>query len=165
MPNWCLNRLEISADAETLNLIEDSVSGVDAETGDHILFSLNSIIAQPDDIGDQWREWAMAKWGTKWDVDCDQEEWEKSSPEESMISITFLTAWSPPIQAICLLAEKFQTAAFALKYMELGVGFVGESQFENGDLSGSFESDDNEKVLYYGEKWFDIVPDEEDRDP
>jgi hypothetical protein len=69
-------------------------------------------------IGDApgWYEERLEKWGTQWagyDVSIGED------------SISFFTAWSPPIPVIGKLAELHKDLVFRLEYYETGTAFRG----------------------------------------
>lgn len=79
-----------------------------------------------------WYEWCIAEWGTKWDigratlddplVEIDDNEW-------PTLTLSFESAWSPPVKAY----EKLWDMGFVItaSYYEPGVGFCGE--WKNGE--------------------------------
>ena len=136
MPNWCKNMLTIKSQHKPLLLdIKESVSNQNSEEG-----LLNCFRPMPDELkntvkgtpipkwqvdhsqeliekygADNWYDWAIAHWGTKWDVtsshhceldliNLDKRSW--------MLSIEFESAWSPPENAI----EYF--VQYALKHVD-----------------------------------------------
>lgn len=78
-----------------------------------------------------WYDWCIAEWGTKWDigrasehdalVEIDDGDW-------PTMTLSFESAWSPPIQAYA----KLEAMGFIItaQYFEPGVGFCGE--WKNG---------------------------------
>jgi len=78
-----------------------------------------------------WYDWCVAEWGTKWDigrasehdplVEIDDGDW-------PTMTLSFESAWSPPIQAY----EKLEAMGFIItaQYFEPGCGFCGE--YKNG---------------------------------
>lgn len=67
-----------------------------------------------------WYEWKIANWSTKWDLtDCTAE----VEDEGYAVTLTFDTAWSPPIEAYAKLEEM----GFTIKayYYEPGMQFAG----------------------------------------
>jgi len=78
-----------------------------------------------------WYDWCIAEWGTKWDigrasehdplVEIDDGDW-------PTMTLSFESAWSPPIQAY----EKLEAMGFIItaQYFEPGCGFCGE--YKNG---------------------------------
>ena len=65
-------------------------------------------------------------WGTKWDIEFDNA---FVMDEGKTVSLSFNSAWSPPIAAY----EKLKEMGFEIYalYMEPGMGFAGE--WEDGD--------------------------------
>lgn len=140
MPNWCSNDLTISHPdpAKVAELCEAyKAEGL-----------LNYAVPMPEDVGEGWYDWRVDNWGTKWEVqpDC---EIVAASPTE--VSITFSTAWSPPIAAFEALCEK----GFTLSdyYIEDGVGFIGRcyGSPDEGltDIECDIDGDIDEDVAEY----------------
>lgn len=172
MPNWCNNLLTIKSrnknllvevrnslskneDKGLLNYfnpmpedLRSTVKGCDNATPEWQ--KENSRLLQEKYGADNWYDWSVANWGTKWDVttchDCqviglDDDTW--------MLSIEFETAWSPPVQAIeHFVKEKRETIdsmsedevfwSVTLQYIEPGMQFCGVHDFLN--RMESFES-------------------------
>lgn len=83
-----------------------------------------------------WYSWNIAHWGTKWDVAV--RDGQKYSGTEldffgGGTHYRFQTAWSPPQQAIELLAFMFPQLSFTLSYEE-ETGWAGLLVWENGVL-------------------------------
>lgn len=74
-----------------------------------------------------WYDWCIAEWGTKWDIGL-PEGCEEVEIEHESITISFESAWSPPIRAY----EKLEAMGFviAASYYEPGCCFCGE--YKNG---------------------------------
>lgn len=102
-------------------------------------------IANEMESSNDWYNWNVRNWGTKWDVAvADKEEWpETELHDESKTSLgyKFNTAWSPPIEAITKLAEQYPSLNFNLSYEE-ETGWGGEYIFENG-VGNEIESYEN----------------------
>ena len=85
--------------------------------------------------GNNWYDWNVRNWGTKWDVAVSNDEKYPDTylTEESTtgLSYNFNTAWSPPIEAITKLSEQYPDVTFNLSYEE-ETGWGGEVEFENG---------------------------------
>jgi hypothetical protein len=69
-----------------------------------------------------WYDFRVAKWGTKWNA-CDVE---MQLEDETEVSISFNTAWSPPLEVIEAIAKKYPFADITLSYYEEGMGVQGE---------------------------------------
>jgi hypothetical protein len=154
MPNWCSNHItirgtnqqEIAGIAEAMregnfcasiiptpeDLLRDGSSshgGENAELYDQIRRENKAKHGY-----DNWYDFQVAKWGTKWDVDCQDVEVEDDG---LAVSTYFDSAWSPPMG----IAEELTNRGFqvTLHYYEPGMGFVGK--WEDGyddyyELSG-----------------------------
>ena len=129
---------------------------------------------------DNWYDWHCNYWGTKWDVDAE----ENDDTDEECISLSFESAWSPPSEWVKKVAQDYPSLKFLLEYEECGCAFKGtleicedEGVFEdkcwdwNGDC-GECETDyteeghckcedDNGKKLVWGEE----VDSEEEDNP
>lgn len=138
MPNWCENILTI----------EDCSPELDQYIQDNG-FSFEKILPTPTDLleGDGWYDWRVANWGTKWDLDEreQQEVKEQLLDEHSKYKAVFMTAWSPPCQAIAALSKQFPNDRFTLHYLEFGMGFAGTAHIHNG-ISIEDDMEDNDEV-------------------
>ena len=154
MPNWCSNHITIRGtnQREIAEIAEAMREGRFCQ----------SIIPTPEDLNREgsstnggpnadeydkiraentekhgysnWYDFQVAKWGTKWEVDCQDVE-----VEDDGLGVTtmFDSAWSPPMG----IAQELIDRGFevTLYYYEPGMGFVGK--FEDGyddfyELSG-----------------------------
>lgn len=168
MPNWCNNLLTMkSKNRKLLEEVQSSVSeGIRADREKGLL---NHFRPMPDDLTntvkgcdnsipewqkdssrllmklhgvDNWYDWAVKHWGTKWDVlSCVHCDLIGLDDDVWMLSIEFETAWSPPINAIEYFVkfEKKTLSEVTLQYIETGVGYCGVHNFL--DRSESFEID------------------------
>jgi len=84
-----------------------------------------------DEFGhDNWYDWQIANWGTKWNA-YDQ------LKNESEPIIEFHTAWSTPLGAMLVMSEKYSTLRFKVEYADEDFGYnVGEYTLENGECIG-----------------------------
>jgi hypothetical protein len=89
-----------------------------------------------DFSGNNWYDWNVTNWGTKWDVAVhDNKEYsdtELMEETETSLAYRFNTAWSPPMPAIAKLSEQYPTLVFTLSYEE-ETGWGGEYNFVNGE--------------------------------
>jgi hypothetical protein len=108
-----------------------------------------------------WYDWSVQHWGTKWeasDVSCDDEDIFRieddieRQKEESTLRLSFLSAWSPPTNALMKSKLTKLGIYYRLDYYEGGVGFFGSC--ENGEdisVSINFSSSvdfKNEQSIY-----------------
>ena len=125
MPNWCFN---------TVTLTHEDVSKVDAlstvlskseESGESDVF--NFLRPRPADQEDNWYDWNVSNWGTKWDI-CPTV-FERD--EDNRVRVDFETAWGPPIALYDFLtAEGWRVEAY---YEESGCGFCGKYEYGQDD--------------------------------
>ena len=115
MPNWCRNIAIFSHKDE--KMMEKLKQGISKDK------LLNEFIPRDDDKED-WYEWSLENWGTKWEVNI-----EHVKENENGIEVVFESAWSPPINFYNKMAE----LGFDIKaaYLEIDMLLVGE--FINGE--------------------------------
>ena len=158
MPNWCNNSLTIShKDADTFDNLMAQVRA-DAKSGVDAINLFNHIKPMPDNIfrgalGDDerkeceskgipnWYDWCYDNWGTKWDAcHVDFEEY-----DDSIVTFSFDTAWSPPIPVYEALADMgFEVQAY---YVEFGMMYAGSWHCNaDGEVSEEYSDDISESV-------------------
>ena len=79
---------------------------------------------------DNWYDWSVANWGTKWDVyslSDDPLVWDE---EINGVYMGFYSAWSPPMAVIAELARRFPDLKFVLDYSDEGGGYAGQAVYE-----------------------------------
>jgi hypothetical protein len=95
-----------------------------------------------DFSGNNWYDWNVNNWGTKWDVavrdDDDYPETELMEESKTSLAYRFNTAWSPPLPAIQKLSFDYPTLSISLSYQE-ETGWGGETDF----VAGVIVSDQN----------------------
>jgi hypothetical protein len=118
MPNWCYNSVTFSHTDETRidALEQELMKGDDAQIFNHL-------VPRPADEEENWYEWNVNNWGTKWDVT--PYDW---SREGDTITMNFDSAWSPPTTLYETMYEDgWEISAL---YHEPGMCFIGK--FEDG---------------------------------
>ena len=131
MPNWCDNTLTISHPDPAV--MERAAAAWNASR------FLAEFVPEPDYPGYKdcqikdgnmpaWWTWRVNNWGTKWDIGFDADLGNKVEVVEGKISVGFVSAWSPPINAYDSLVEQgFSILAY---YFESGCDFCG--RYEDG---------------------------------
>jgi len=115
MPNWCLNKLTISHEdrSKVMEFVRAYKEGKACER----------YLPRPAD--QDWYEWNVANWGTKWDIGSDNGEVHGLNPTivDNEATMSFDSAWSPPIG----LYERLNNLGFSVDatYFEPGMGFCG----------------------------------------
>ena len=127
------------------NHIED---GVDVETymsqRDHSQ-DLQEVLKYK---GNNWYEWNIRNWGTKWDVPVNDNDnysdtqlvEHKSEGEDQWLIYKFDTAWSPPVPAMQKLSKLVPNCVVTLSYEE-EQGWGGEIEFVRGEITAESDYD------------------------
>ena len=121
MPNWCLNRLTIEHDDVTM--IEEFVEAYKrGETCEHYIPTPKNADGS---LHDDWWDYRVNNWGTKWDIGSYQDETFGLHPTvvDNQATMSFDSAWSPPTG----LYERLVELGFKVEatYFEPGMGFAG----------------------------------------
>lgn len=104
------------------------ISNFDTIGGQPITQDMSDLLIKAYGV-DNWYDWALVNWGTKW-----------GSYDSFYISngdyFEFLTAWDPPISAIKVLSSQFPTLEIVLKFSDEDLGsYVGEVHFFAGQVT------------------------------
>ena len=150
MPNWCYNRIEVYGDSDTKEQIKEIHDIFENETQPfNQIFPIPDFKNIPNEKGDlpileqhkgkdgevmfetynfpdgknddRWYHWCIANWGTKWEPDIADIEYEDSE----QLQLTFSTAWSPPEGIVEKLREKYPELSFQCFYDEPGMESAG----------------------------------------
>lgn len=115
MPNWCLNKLKISHEDRS-KVMEFVHAFKEGKACEHYL---------PMPEGEDWYDWNIENWGTKWDIGSDNGEVHGLNPTvvDNEATMSFDSAWSPPIG----LYEELDRLGFMVdaSYFEPGIGYCG----------------------------------------
>lgn len=141
MPNWCWN--EATLIAPNKEQIDRLVASLEQEDVSEKFF--NHLRPRPVSESENWYEWNVNNWGTKWDT----EPHNYTRLDDTTISFSFDTAWGPPLELYnFLFDEGWDVTA---RYHESGMGFVGE--YDNS-------IDDCWEYSYDDESSIDAIPEE-----
>ena len=120
MPNWCSNRATITGPAPVIKEIIEVLNQDDSPL-------LQWMNPRPGTEEENWYQWNIDNWGTKWDI---TDVYFENPPEEDTIEFSFCTAWAPPVQAFETWAAEDGRVQYKLDYWEPGVGFVGSASYD-----------------------------------
>jgi hypothetical protein len=146
MPNWCNNFVEIQhEDADKIRSLSEAMKR--GEFLDHVIpvpedlkRDGSATSGGPNaDLYDQiraenlekhgysnWYDFCTANWGTKWDVDCQDQV--DIHPDGNIVTASFESAWAPPIGVYeALVMNGYSVRAY---YHEPGMCFAGI--YDNG---------------------------------
>jgi hypothetical protein len=150
MPNWCDNNITIRGKAQDINAIYQQCLKDDVdlcEAVKPIPEALRDTTSPAPEGSEQpvvdgvnnWYDWCVNNWGTKWDL-CDAEyEYEDAGEGEATLQINCQTAWGPP----CVIYDTLVDKGFYVyaTYHEGGMGFAGiwedghDDHYNYGDMS------------------------------
>lgn len=158
MPNWCENKLVITGDKK---IVEEIV----AKAGTHensSVFSFSAFDPLPQHLVgttkgsnannnpegyvqalkgnqhfdyDNWYDWQLAHWGTKWDCDNATLLTEAELAEGNyQVEFFYNTAWSPGVQFAITLSSQYPEVEVKNYYSESGMNFAGVAVAIGGNL-------------------------------
>lgn len=100
-----------------------------------------------DFSGDDWYNWNVRNWGTKWDVAVSSSDTNPDTTVEDtangdnhVVHYNFETAWSRPMPALLNLSEQYPDLLFTLSYEE-ETGWGGECELLRGKVISESEYD------------------------
>jgi len=164
MPNWCSNEITLSGPKDVIDEIVDSK------------FLLQNLFPCPQDLLDttspaefndkdkakenvakygypDWYSWQVANWGTKWDIGPVDNLDPIQIGDKYELSFYFESAWSPPVEAMKNLHEKYSSRGleFTMEYYEGGCCFLGVCSSKDGEFDDEYEefscADELEKAV------------------
>ena len=172
MPNWCLNTVEFEGTPEQIKQVKDAIQK-DALFG--TLCPMPESVFRGDlgqderkaceDKGiDNWYDWSVGNWGTKWEASDLNLDDEGTYDDCAHVTVSFSTAWSPPVNFYETLYENMNydcddmgDPEFKIRatYYEPGCDFIGI--WENGDDRGYTASSEDDDFFENDEdgQWLD----------
>ena len=153
MPNWCNNTITLTGPKAKITKIYEK-----AKEDNAFLQQLHPMPTELEDTtkgsngdADNWYDWRVENWGTKWDVDMDGLE---LSDDGTTISGWFDSAWSPPIHAYETFLTENEDCSISSLYYEGGMDFAGKwEDFADmtvtpGDFTADEMEDPNSGLIY-----------------
>ena len=165
MPNWCNNSLTVTGDKdEVAKFVEENKGGRVGDGTDHLAngeveeYELTfeavlpiprmpdgQLLGEPQNPepgvrwtgNDNWHDWCVRNWGTKWDAGTGTE----VDYLPNGVLYTFDTAWAPPSAWVQAASEKYPDLTFDIIFEEPGMGFGGREVYAAGDLTDLEEWD------------------------
>lgn len=144
MPNWCNNTIEIKGPKDKIKKLYEVAKEDNA--------LLKHLYPAPEELMDSekypangekrphllkkygfdnWYDWCVQNWQTKWEVDTEQLE---LSDDGTTISGWFDSAWAPPIGAYEHFLEQNEDCSIKAHYYEGGMDFGGCWEDFNDDM-------------------------------
>lgn len=178
MPNWCNNYIVISGTKSNMKPIYDFFHNGQKKVDEYYEKKKQYIKENPDKTiwdhveGIELEEQLVMKtlvphdeeyerikvsgdfiinpqdrfYGTKWDFDL--KESNLNEVTEERITLSPSTAWSPPSEFCQKLTKKYGVHV-DITYEEGGAGFVGQEEFEDGEMTGQLFYNNYYEGLYH----------------
>ena len=159
MPNWCYDYLSVTGPKEELDEYVKKSLVDPRNDGERKVFAFRGLLPTPEELTrytspnrpehgeteedmkerverfkeeygfEDWYAWNCGTWGTKWDVDSI----DYNRESEDHFTVSFDSAWSPPIGYLENVSEMFPNLSFHMEFEEEGMGFAGECTVQNGE--------------------------------
>jgi hypothetical protein len=149
MPNWCSNKIEINGTKENMKPIYDFFKE-NEEGSDELV--MNALVPHDEDYnkikegGQFLLNPQTVFYGTKWDFEAREANIEII--DETSITITPDTAWSPPVEFCKRLSDKYKVDVVNF-FDEPGIGFVGVHKYYSNGEEEIEEYENYMEGLYY----------------
>jgi hypothetical protein len=145
MPNWCYNNVKIGFEPEQEQTLRDALD----ENKD--LFE--QFLPRPADQEENWYDWNVSNWGTKWDAKPYDINW-----DDGCVTFRLETAWGPPIGFYDRMSSlNYNVLAY---YLEEGMAFVGcyDDGFDDSYNYGDMSADEmDEQLPSWAEEEFNLI--------
>ena len=150
MPNWCNNTITITGPEQKIRALWELANQKDGGL-------LSAMVPSPQELGettapntdsderqaelvekygfDNWYDWQVNNWGTKWDVSTEGLE---LSDDGTEITGWFDSAWSPPVSAYEFYGKANPDVKIEAIYHEPGMAYVGACTVEEGEADDSY---------------------------
>ncbi len=152
MPNWCENSIDIDGPADKLALfvsrIEENEDGMLSahyprpdskvqqlnESEECFLHEFKKQMGTEREVtlDEAWYYWNIHNWGTKWDIPLDELSYADLDPGDRTWSVSFMSAWSPPVAWLHKVSEDNPELDFSIEFVEYGCCFAGAMVWKNG---------------------------------
>jgi hypothetical protein len=136
MPNWCTNKLVV--ESQTIEQMDKWRIALQNEKSMEPLLVFDKLLPLPEEEKENWYQWRIDNWGTKWDVATEDSEGNVTGDapyhgDTVRYEYEFDTAWGPPIELFENIAKDFPGIQFNLAYYEPGMCFAGHFIVEDGE--------------------------------
>lgn len=119
MPNWVYNKITIRGNEKDLHAVSERLKPRDPKDQAGPI-SFDSLIPRPKDQDEDWYNWNVANWGSKWDACHAESQMTPPSTTDGLGTLvyTFDTAWSPPVGVIDKFIDEFKHLSMDYAYEE-----------------------------------------------
>jgi len=128
MPNYCENELCVAGPGIAVSAFLQAVEGIGP-------IDFTKVIPEPDQLTDgNLCDWRTDHWGTKWNA-CDGIVLKDDTTTRGRkVTLSFETAWAPPLKVVEELVKKYRLLTFTLRYWEGGMQYQGTFKGSKGTL-------------------------------
>lgn len=150
MPNWCENHFAVEGPREEMDrfVLALQTNPLQVEFPPKLTF--NQLHPLPEEEKDNWYDWHVENWGTKWDID-NTEPYDYNFDEDAAnLFYDFDTAWGPPIEFVQKISQDFPKLLFTLKYHEPGMAFAG---FYETSATNNYETNEYYDITHSREDY------------
>lgn len=128
MPNWCTNKLIVTG--RSLDVWDFYT-----ENSKDTRIDFNKSVPQPKfENKDDWYEWNIENWGTKWQPFTQTTHLELNENRNGHLVIYFETAWSPPMKWWKTIVEKYPRLDFKIEYFDDSLEWKGVCETKDGNI-------------------------------
>ena len=164
MPNWCNNTITLTGPKDKVKKIFDEAKKEDCLL--NLLYPMPSALegttspapkegkVQPLVDGfDNWYDWRVQNWGSKWDVDTQGLEYREEN-DQGIIQGWFDSAWAPPIHCYEHFLTNNEDCSIKSYYHEGGMDFAGlwedfaDAEVTPSDFTADQMEDPNSGLIY-----------------
>jgi hypothetical protein len=123
MPNWCDNHITITGDPVRISNLWSSMKNEKGET------CLMGACPVPEEHEENWYEWCVENWGTKWPMDISTVD-----KDDTEIAVSGVTAWAPPLELLMFISNNWEVQC-EIRFSEPGMDFAGVAVLSHGTMS------------------------------
>ena len=171
MPNHVRNILRLEGDEQKIKQLMEAVKNDEYGIG---TIDFNKVVPMPDYIykgslgraeqekygKDNWYDWSVANWGTKWNAYGYYEGGEYTPKEGETPTITLNTAWCAPHPVIDKLSEMFPDVDITHEWADEDIGRnCGRFKYSDGERIEEYYPEGKEAYEFSFRMW-DISPEE-----
>lgn len=150
MPNHVTNVIKLNGDRKQIQELLAQIQRDEYGIGS---VDFNKIIPMPENIGDNWYDWCIANWGTKWNAYGYEKGCDYSNAEE----LRFLTAWAAPHPIIQRLSEMFPEIEIAHEWADEDIGMnCGRFTYHKGERCEEYFPESEKERLEFAAKVMDV---------
>ena len=160
MPNWCSNYITITGSKTAIKKIKKVIESIE-DSQDPNVFS-NLVGIEPNTTQEEydkggWYNSNVSYWGTKWDVNVDECNFDF---DDQIIHMSPQTAWSPPIGFGVALAKKYKVEV-SMVYEEPGCDFAGRTLIYKDGEKDEEDYSFIEGIYYFSNEtfWYEVESD------